>query len=156
MGWGPGWRVTPNRPRGWSAEQVADWLARQGELSIRHEPLYRYLYVWSDRAQGGDLHRHLRCAAKKRRKRHGRYDSRGRLAGKRLGTAGPKIGNVHLKWAFSEAAVLFPRNDPPGPERHWAASLRFKASGSSTTSSARATTPAGAHLRAAGTHASRA
>jgi transposase len=27
-------------------------------------------------------------------------------AGKRLGTSGAKIGNAHLKWAFSEAAVL--------------------------------------------------
>jgi transposase len=33
-------------------------------------------------------------------------------AGKRMGTAGAKIGNVHLKWAFSEAAVLFLRNNP--------------------------------------------
>ncbi len=30
-------------------------------------------------------------------------------AGKRYGTSGAKIGNVHLKWAFSEAAVLFIR-----------------------------------------------
>jgi transposase len=28
-------------------------------------------------------------------------------AGKRYGTAGAKIGNAFLKWAFSEAAVLF-------------------------------------------------
>jgi transposase len=28
-------------------------------------------------------------------------------AGKTLGTSGAKMGNVHLKWAFSEAAVLF-------------------------------------------------
>ena len=28
-------------------------------------------------------------------------------AGKRHGTGGSKIGNVHLKWAFSEAAVSF-------------------------------------------------
>jgi transposase len=35
-------------------------------------------------------------------------------AGKRLGTGGRKIGNVHLKWAFSEAAVLFLRNNPKG------------------------------------------
>ena len=28
-------------------------------------------------------------------------------AGKRSGTGGSKIGNAHLKWAFSEAAVLF-------------------------------------------------
>ena len=35
-------------------------------------------------------------------------------AGKRLGTSGKKIGNAHLKWAFSEAAVLFLRNNPQG------------------------------------------
>jgi transposase len=34
--------------------------------------------------------------------------------GKRLGTSGAKIGNAHLKWAFSEAAVLFWRNNPQG------------------------------------------
>jgi transposase len=32
--------------------------------------------------------------------------------GKRLGTSGAKIGNAHLKWAFSEAAVLFLRDNP--------------------------------------------
>ncbi len=35
-------------------------------------------------------------------------------AGKKLGTGGAKIGNVHLKWAFSEAAVLFLRGNPEG------------------------------------------
>lgn len=30
--------------------------------------------------------------------------------GKLLGTSGAKMGNVHLKWAFSEAAVLFLRH----------------------------------------------
>ena len=30
--------------------------------------------------------------------------------GKKLGTGGAKMGNVHLKWAFSEAAVLFLRH----------------------------------------------
>jgi transposase len=34
--------------------------------------------------------------------------------GKRLGTSGAKIGNAPLKWAFSEAAVLFLRNNPQG------------------------------------------
>lgn len=32
-------------------------------------------------------------------------------SGKRLGTGGAKIGNVHLKWALSEAAVLFLRGN---------------------------------------------
>src|ERR687887_223224 len=35
-------------------------------------------------------------------------------AGKRYGTSGTKIGNAYLKWAFSEAAVLFLRNKPAG------------------------------------------
>jgi transposase len=35
-------------------------------------------------------------------------------AGKTLGTGGAKMGNVHLKWAFSEAAVLFLRHTKDG------------------------------------------
>jgi hypothetical protein len=35
-------------------------------------------------------------------------------AGKRYGTSGAKIGNAYLKWAFSEAAVLFLRNHTAG------------------------------------------
>jgi transposase len=31
--------------------------------------------------------------------------------GKKLGTGGAKMGNVHLKWAFSEAAVTFLRHN---------------------------------------------
>jgi transposase len=33
--------------------------------------------------------------------------------GKRYGTSGKKIGNAHLKWAFSEAAVPSLRNNEP-------------------------------------------
>ena len=35
-------------------------------------------------------------------------------AGKKHGTSGAKMGNVHLKWAFSEAAVLFVRHSQEG------------------------------------------
>jgi transposase len=37
-------------------------------------------------------------------------------AGKTLGTGGAKMGNVHLKWAFSEAAILFLRHTTEGKE----------------------------------------
>ena len=37
-------------------------------------------------------------------------------AGKRWGTSGKKIGNAHLKWAFSEAATLCLRNNPQGQQ----------------------------------------
>jgi len=35
-------------------------------------------------------------------------------AGKRHGSSNKKIGSMHLKWAFSEAAVLFLRKNPKG------------------------------------------
>ena len=65
----------------WSPEQIAGRLRQEGRLSISHETIYRY--TWSDKAEGGSLHKYLRCATKLRRKRHNSYDSRGRLAGKR-------------------------------------------------------------------------
>ena len=34
--------------------------------------------------------------------------------GKKYGTSGKKIGNAHLKWAFSEAAALFLKGNDPG------------------------------------------
>ena len=37
-------------------------------------------------------------------------------AGKRQGPSGKNIGNVHLKWVFSEAAVLFLRQNQPGKD----------------------------------------
>jgi Transposase IS116/IS110/IS902 family len=37
-------------------------------------------------------------------------------AGKRDGTAGTKMGNAYLTWAFSEAAVLFLRDNPAGQQ----------------------------------------
>jgi len=65
----------------WSPEQISGRLAKSGELRISHETIYRY--IWEGRRQGSLLHLHLRGAQKKRRKRYGRNDSRGRLAGKR-------------------------------------------------------------------------
>lgn len=64
-----------------SPEQVSGWLRRFRLLSISHETIYGY--VWNDKRRGGSLFRHLRGAQKKRRKRYGHYDSRGRLAGKK-------------------------------------------------------------------------
>jgi len=45
-------------------------------------------------------------------------------AGKRHGSSGKKIGNVHLKWAFSEASVLFLRANPKG--QRWVDKLSSK------------------------------
>lgn len=78
-----GWKKVLNLLRqDYSPEQVSGFLERTGQLSISHETIYRY--IWQDKAEGGDLHTHLRGARKLRRKRYGAYDSRGRLAGKRM------------------------------------------------------------------------
>jgi len=66
---------------GWSPEQIAGRFRRAGGLHISHETIYRY--VWNDKRRGGTHYKQLRQAGKKRRKRYGAYDSRGRLAGKR-------------------------------------------------------------------------
>jgi IS30 family transposase len=68
--------------RQWSPEQVAGHLARSGRFAISHETIYRH--VWRDKRAGGLLSTHLCGARKRRRKRYGAYDSRGRLAGKRM------------------------------------------------------------------------
>jgi len=76
-------QIVANRlSRQWSPEQIAGRLRRHGILSISHETIYRY--IWADKAAGGDLYRHLRQSPRQRRKRHNTYDSRGRLAGKRM------------------------------------------------------------------------
>jgi transposase, IS30 family len=65
----------------WSPEQISGRFRRKGTLRISHETIYRY--IWNDMLRGGSLHVFLRGARKRRRKRYGAYDSRGRLAGKR-------------------------------------------------------------------------
>jgi IS30 family transposase len=74
-------RVDELLRRQWSPEQVAGHLGRQGQLLISHETIYRH--VWRDKRVGGLLYTHLRGARKRRRKRYGSYDSRGKPAGKR-------------------------------------------------------------------------
>jgi transposase, IS30 family len=88
----------------WSPEQVAGWLQRHHELAISHETIYRY--VWADKATGGTLFRHLRGACKQRRKRYGSYDSRGRLAGKRMITERPAAVNARRELGHWEADTM--------------------------------------------------
>lgn len=62
----------------WSPEQISGRLRRESGPRISHE--WIYLHVYADKHDGGDLHTHLRCR-KKRRKRYGSYDRRGRIPG---------------------------------------------------------------------------
>ena len=73
----------------WSPAQIVGRLRREGQSVMSHETMY--LRIWAERKSGGTLWRYLRGARKRRRKRYGRYDSRGRLAGKKLITERPAI-----------------------------------------------------------------
>lgn len=68
--------------RRWSPEQIVGRLRRLRVPMMSHETIY--LWIWQDKESGGMLWTYLRGANKRRRKRYGRKDSRGRLAGKRM------------------------------------------------------------------------
>ena len=51
-------------------------MKKERKVCISHEWIYQH--VLADKQAGGDLYRHLRCQ-KKRRKRYGKYDRRGKL-----------------------------------------------------------------------------
>ena len=88
----------------WSPEQVAGRLRLERALAISHETIYRY--IWADKRAGGTLYQHLRGARKQRRKRYGRYDSRGRLAGKRPITARPAAVETRRELGHWEADTM--------------------------------------------------
>jgi len=60
----------------WSPEQISGWLKRNLAIQVSHEWIYQY--ILADKHADGTLYRHLRCQ-KKRRKRYGSYDRRGKL-----------------------------------------------------------------------------
>ena len=72
----------------WSPEQISDWLKRNTEIQVSHERIY--LHILADKRTGGDLYQHLRCQ-KKRRKRYGSYDRRGKLSNRRSIEERPEI-----------------------------------------------------------------
>ena len=59
-----------------SPEQISEWLKRHLAIQISHEWINQY--ISADKHAGGTLYRHLRCQ-KKRRKRYGSFDNRGKL-----------------------------------------------------------------------------
>jgi len=60
----------------WSPEQISGWLSREFEMMVSHESIYQF--ILKNKHQGGDLYLHLRCK-KKRRKRYGSTNYRGRI-----------------------------------------------------------------------------
>lgn len=64
----------------WSPEQISGYLARMHSVTVSHEWIYQYLL--RDKAQGGELYKHLRHKVRKTRRRYGSQDRRGRIIGR--------------------------------------------------------------------------
>ncbi len=47
----------------WSPEQISGWLLEEKQSLISHERIYQH--IWHDKANGGDLYKHLRRQGKK-------------------------------------------------------------------------------------------
>lgn len=91
----------------WSPEQVSGWLATEKGVRVSHERIYQYIYA--DKARGGTLHQHLRCR-KKRRKRYGSYDRRGRLPDCRSIEERPQIVEQRKRVGDWEADTIIGQN----------------------------------------------
>jgi len=60
----------------WSPEEIGARLRMEDERFVSHERIYQYIYA--DKENGGDLYTFLRCQ-KKRKKRYGVNDRRGKI-----------------------------------------------------------------------------
>ena len=94
----------------WSPAQIVGRDRRAGLSVMSHETIY--LHIWQDKETGGTLWRHLRGACKQRRKRYGRNDSRGRLAGKRMITERPAIVERRARFGDWEGDTVHGQGKP--------------------------------------------
>ena len=78
----------------WSPEQISGRLKKEQGICISHEWIYQY--ILADKRSNGDLYKHLRCQ-KKRRKRYGKYERRGKLPNCRSIEERPAIVNARKR-----------------------------------------------------------
>jgi IS30 family transposase len=91
----------------WSPEQISGRLKAQGEPAPSHERIYQHIYA--NKQQGGDLHTHLRCQ-KKRRKRYGKYDRRGQLPNRKSIDQRPAVVADKTRLGDWEADTIIGKN----------------------------------------------
>jgi len=100
-------QVETGLQKDWSPEQVSGALKAQGESAPSHERIYQYIYA--DKQQSGDLHTHLRCQ-KKRRKRYGKYDRRGQLPNRKSIAERPAVVAEKTRLGDWEADTIIGKN----------------------------------------------
>ena len=93
----------------WSPEQIALWMKKYREISVSHEWIYQYVYM--DKRVGGDLHKHLRCQ-KKRRKRYGSYERRGKIVDRVSIEQRPNVVDERSRLGDWEADTVIGKKSP--------------------------------------------
>jgi IS30 family transposase len=89
----------------YSPEQISGTMGCDLGAKISHERIYQHIY--EDKAAGGQLYRHLRIASgKKRRKRYGRKDRRGRIAGRVSIKERPRVIEEKRRYGDWEADLV--------------------------------------------------
>jgi len=86
-----------------SPEQASGYLRKEHGLAVSHERIYQHIYA--DKRCGGDLHKHLRCQ-KKRKKRYGKYSRRGQIPDKVSIELRPAIVDSRLRIGDWEADTI--------------------------------------------------
>jgi len=93
----------------WSPEQVSLWMKKYEETQVSHEWIYQYIY--SDKKAGGVLHKHLRCQ-KKRRKRYGSNERRGKIPNRVSIEQRPAIVEERKRLGDWEADTVIGKKSP--------------------------------------------
>jgi len=86
----------------WSPEQISGRLKKEGVV-ISHEHIYQYIYA--DKRAGGTLWTHLRCQ-KKRRKRYGKHDRRGKIPNRKSIEERPHIVDQRVRFGDWEVDLV--------------------------------------------------
>jgi len=89
----------------WSPEQIAMSVKSTHAITISHQSIYRHIHT--NRRLGGLLFTHLRHSGKKRRKRYGSIEGRGKAKGKRSIEDRPaSIGNRTTRYHWEADTVM--------------------------------------------------
>jgi len=90
----------------WSPEQIHDNLLPLYGWTVSHEWIYQY--ILQDKKTGGNMYQHLRCQ-KKRHKRYGKYEFRGRIPDRVGIEERPAVVNERTRLGDWEADTIFGR-----------------------------------------------
>ena len=93
----------------WSPEQISLWMKKHESVNVSHEWIYQYIYT--DKRAGGELHKHLRCQ-KKRRKRYGSNERRGKIPNRVSIEQRPAIVEERKRLGVWEADTVIGEKSP--------------------------------------------